>query len=147
MTYAKQHRAGEDDVAGRGLGFVSVFDTSGVFLGRIATRGPLNSPWGLAMAPTGFGRFSGDLLVGNSGDGRIIAYRISDDLRRARFDGVLAGPDRRAIVIDGLWALAFGNNLGAGSTDEFFFAAGPGDEEHGQFGKIHVRALGGACRD
>ncbi|TMB49217.1 MAG: TIGR03118 family protein, partial [Deltaproteobacteria bacterium] len=74
VTYAKQDADREDDVAGPGLGFVDEFDTSGTFLGRVATRGQLNSPWGLAMAPAAFGRFGGDLLVGNFGDGRITAF-------------------------------------------------------------------------
>ena len=81
VTYAKQDAAKHDDVAGRGLGFVDVFSTSGDLMGRVATRGPLNSPWGLAVAPSSFGRFAGDLLVGNFGDGRINAYKMTDQRR------------------------------------------------------------------
>lgn len=139
VTFAQQDVDGEDDVAGRGLGFVSVFDTDGVFLARIGTRGALNSPWGLALAPAGFGRFGGDLLVGNFGDGRILAYRISDDLIGAQPDGALRGADRRPIVIDGLWAINFGNGAAAAPLDSLFFTAGPGDEEHGLFGRIESR--------
>lgn len=139
VTYAKQDAEGEDDVAGQGFGFVSVFDTDGSFIARIATRGLLNSPWGLTLAPPSFGRFGGDLLVGNFGNGTIIAYRLSDDMRRASLDGILIGTNRRPIFIDGLWALAFGNNSGAGSTDTLFFTSGPGDERHGLFGRIEAR--------
>jgi uncharacterized protein (TIGR03118 family) len=139
VTYAKQDEEGEDDVAGQGLGFVDVFDTDGVFLARLATRGPLNAPWGLAMAPESFGRFGGDLLVGNFGDGKIHAFRVSDDLRRATLDGELTGTNHRPISIEGLWGLGFGNNSVAGSSDTLFFTAGPGDEEHGLFGKIEAR--------
>ncbi|HET6373623.1 MAG TPA: TIGR03118 family protein [Candidatus Polarisedimenticolia bacterium] len=139
VTYAKQDADREDDVAGQGLGFVDVFDVQGLLLGRIATRGLLNSPWGLALAPQGFGRFGGDLLVGNFGDGRIVAYELSDDLRRAVFDGLLSGTNGRPVSIEGLWALGFGNNLGAGSSDTLFFTSGPGDEQHGLFGKIEAR--------
>jgi uncharacterized protein (TIGR03118 family) len=139
VTYAKRDPAGEDDVTGPGLGFVSVFDTDGAFLARIGTHGPLNAPWGMALAPAGFGRFGGDLLVGNFGDGRIVAYRISDDLRRAVPDGVLRGSDRRPVVVDGLWAIQFGNGALAAPIDTLFFTAGPGDERHGLFGRIESR--------
>jgi len=139
VTYAKQDPAAEDDVAGPGLGFVSVFETDGRFVARIGTRGHLNAPWGIALAPAGFGRFGGDLLVGNFGDGKIVAYRLSDDLRRAVPDGVLRGSDRRPIVIDGLWAIQFGNGAMSAPTDTLFFTAGPGAERHGLFGRIESR--------
>jgi uncharacterized protein (TIGR03118 family) len=139
VTYARRDAAGEDEVAGPGLGMVSVFDTDGAFLARIATRGPLNAPWGLALAPPGFGRFGGDLLVGNFGGGNIVAYRLSDDLRTANMQGVLSENGGHPIVIRGLWALAFGNDRGAGSSDTLFFTAGPGDEQHGLFGRIEPR--------
>lgn len=139
ITYAKQDEEGEDDVAGPGLGFVDVFDTDGAFLARLVNRGPLNAPWGLAMAPDGFGRFGGDLLVGNFGDGKIHAFRVSDDLRRASLDGELIGTNHRPISIERLWGLGFGNNSVAGPSDTLFFTSGPGDEEHGLFGKIEAR--------
>ena len=139
VTYARIDSEGEDDVAGQGLGFVSVFDTGGAFLARLATRGLLNSPWGLAIAPQSFGRFGGDLLVGNFGSGQILAYRVSGDLRRASLDGVLVGTNHRPIEIDGLWGLGFGNNSGAGSSDTLFFTSGPDDEQHGLFGTIDAR--------
>ncbi len=75
VTYAKQDAAREDEVAGRGLGFVDAFDTQGNLLQRVASRGKLNAPWGIALAPADFGRFSGKLLIGNFGDGKIIAYK------------------------------------------------------------------------
>jgi len=137
VTYAKQDADAEDDVAGRHLGFVDMFDTNGTLLGRVATRGELNSPWGLALAPDTFGTFAGDLLVGNFGNGRIHAYDLS-----AAGGPALAGTLRQdtggAIVIDGLWALGFGNDANAGSSDTLFFTAGPDDETHGLFGKVQV---------
>lgn len=139
VTFAQQDDEGEDDVRGQGHGFVDAFDTDGVLLGRIATRGPLDSPWGLVLAPQGFGRFGGDLLVGNFGGGRIQAYRLTDDFRRANFDGTLTGPDRRPISIAGLWGLVFGNDQGAGTSGTLFFTSGPGEEQHGLFGKIEAR--------
>ncbi len=139
VTFAKRDATGEDDIAGPGLGFVSVFDTDGSFIARIGTRGPLNAPWGMAIAPAGFGRFGGDLLVGNFGDGRIIAYRIADDLRSAFPEGLLRKSDGRPIVIDGLWAINFGNGAAAAPLRTLFFTAGPGDEQHGLFGRIESR--------
>jgi uncharacterized protein (TIGR03118 family) len=121
----------EDEVAGAGLGFVNVFDTSGRFLHRVAARGALNAPWGLALVPQGFGAFSGDLLVGNFGDGRISAY----DPATGNFLGQLANEDGAPIAIDGLWALRFGNGV-TGSPTDLLFTAGIGDEAHGLFGCI-----------
>ncbi len=134
VTYAKQDRDAEDDVAGRGFGFVDVFSTTGKLLHRVAARGALNAPWGLAMAPAGFGRFSGDLLVGNFGNGTINAYTRDRD----HWDhvGILRNSDGGFIRIDGLWALEFGNGGPAGPTTTLFFTAGPDDETHGLFGKI-----------
>ena len=138
VTYAKQDADREDDVAGPGLGFVDEFDTSGTFLRRVATRGQLNSPWGLAMAPAAFGRFGGDLLVGNFGDGRITAFeREPNGSFQSR--GQLRTADGSALTIDGLWALQFGNGTANnGPTDTLFFTAGPDDENHGLFGTIRA---------
>jgi uncharacterized protein (TIGR03118 family) len=135
VAYAKQDEEAEDEIAGPGFGFVSMFDTAGTFLRRVASRGKLNAPWGLALAPAGFGQAGGDLLVGNFGDGRINAYVPTAD---GPFDGQgpLRGADGHPIVIDGLWGIAFGNGAAAGPTTTLFFAAGPGDEEHGLFGSI-----------
>jgi len=136
VSYAKQDAAREDDVAGQGLGFVDAFDTNGVLLGRVATRGQLNAPWGLAQAPAGFGRFGGDLLVGNFGNGDINAYEPQADGSFERV-GQLKQPDGTPIVIDGLWALQFGHGaVNNGPTDRLFFTAGPDDESHGLFGSI-----------
>jgi uncharacterized protein (TIGR03118 family) len=137
VAYAKQDAAGEDEVAGKGLGFVDMFGTDGAFLGRVATRGQLNAPWGLALAPESFGRFGGDLLVGNFGDGQINAYEPEDD-GHFEHEGKLRGPDHKALAIDGLWAIQFGNGAAAGPTDTLFFTAGPDEETHGLFGKIEA---------
>src|SRR5919198_5219747 len=135
VTYAKQDADAKDDVAGQGLGFVDVFDTAGNLLGRVAQHGLLNAPWGLALAPSSFGRFGGDLLVGNFGDGRINAY---EELGNGHFEhrGELRGSDGNPLTIDGLWALEFGTGGTAGPTGTLFFTAGPDDETHGLFGSI-----------
>jgi uncharacterized protein (TIGR03118 family) len=135
VTYAKQDADAADEVAGQGRGFVDVYDTSGNLLGRVAQHGQLNAPWGLAMAPESFGRFGGDLLVGNFGDGQINAYA---ELGNGHFEhrGELRSSDGKTLTIDGLWALEFGNGGAAGPTDTLFFTAGPDDESHGLFGSI-----------
>jgi uncharacterized protein (TIGR03118 family) len=137
VSYAKQDADAEDEVAGQGLGFVDAYDQAGTFLQRVVNRGQLNAPWGMAMAPAGFGPFGGDLLVGNFGDGRINAYAPQADGTYERVDA-LRGADHMPIVIDGLWAIVFGKGALAnnGPTDTLFFTAGPDDESHGLFGTI-----------
>jgi uncharacterized protein (TIGR03118 family) len=104
-------------------------------LERVAQHGQLNAPWGLALAPASFGRFGGDLLVGNFGDGEINAYEELPDGRFAH-RGELRGADGKSLAIDGLWALEFGNGGAAGPTGTLFFTAGPDEESHGLFGSI-----------
>ena len=136
VTYAKQNAARHDDVAGPANGFVNIFDTNGNLIRRLVTRGRLNSPWGLAFAPANFGQFSNDLLVGDFGDGRINVV----DPHTGDFLGQLRDRDNRAITIDGLWGLAFGNGANAGPTDTLFFTAGIDDEAHGLFGSLRHEA-------
>jgi uncharacterized protein (TIGR03118 family) len=135
VTYALQNPAKHDDVAGAGNGFIDVFDTQGHLQSRFASHGTLNSPWGLALAPGAFGKFSNDLLVGDFGDGRINAF----DLHNGVFLGQLADQTGNPITINGLWAIAFGNDALAGASDELFFASGLHDEADGLFGKISAQ--------
>jgi uncharacterized protein (TIGR03118 family) len=130
VTYAKQNAQKHDDVAGLGHGFVDVFDTDGHLLRRLASRGPLDSPWGVARASYAFGPFSGDILVGNFGNGRISVF--DED---GRFIDELHDADGKALVIDRLWTLTLGGGR-ASSSDTLYFSAGPDDETHGLFGTI-----------
>jgi len=136
VTYGKQVPGSGDEQDGRTLGFVDEFDTSGMLVARVASRGVLDAPWGLAMAPSNFGRFGGDLLVGNFGNGKINAYKWSNG------SWMHAGKLRRRsgtiIKIPGLWAIEFGNGGPSGATNQLFFTAGPGDESHGLFGVIEA---------
>lgn len=133
VTYAMQDAAMHDDVAGVGHGFVDVYSPDGMLIQRFARHGLLNSPWGMAVAPVGFGEFSGDLLVGNFGDGHIDAYSLPG----GELLGPLRGVDHRPLTIDGLWALSFGNGAPAnGPTTTLFFTAGPDGETHGLFGTL-----------
>jgi uncharacterized protein (TIGR03118 family) len=133
VSYAKQQPGSDDEQAGPGLGFVDEYSDLGLTVRRVASRGTLNAPWGLAVAPASFGRFAGALLVGNFGDGRIGAYRGHE------FLGLLRDAHGKPIAIDGLWALLPGtaNTGGVGSV---WFSAGPDDEEHGLVGLIGPQA-------
>jgi uncharacterized protein (TIGR03118 family) len=137
VAYAQQDADAEDEVAGPGLGYVDVFDANGHLLRRLISQGQLNAPWGLAIAPKHFGPFSGDLLVGNFGDGAINAY----DPRTGGFRGTLRNKDGNPIKVNGLWALRFGNGV-IGTPQTLLFTAGIADEDHGLFGEIVVRGSG-----
>ena len=131
VTYAKQKLPDKhDDVAGAGNGFVDVFDTDGHLLRRFASRGPLNSPWGVARASFAFGRFSGDILVGNFGNGKINAFDS-----RGNFLSTLRDLNGKPIVIDGLWTVTLGGGRNS-SSDTLYFTAGPNGETDGLFGTI-----------
>jgi uncharacterized protein (TIGR03118 family) len=139
VTYALQDAARHDDVPGPGNGFINKFDLNGNSLGRFASHGTLNSPWGVVLAPAGFGQFGGDLLVGNFGDGRINAF----DPTTSAFLGQLNDGSGNPITIKGLWGLRFGNGGNGGDPNTLYFAAGipgPGGmlEDHGLFGSISV---------
>jgi uncharacterized protein (TIGR03118 family) len=140
VTYAMQNPQKHDDVAGRGSGFVDVFDTDGHLLRRFASRGPLNSPWGVARASFAFGRFSGDILIGNFGDGRINAFDSS-----GRFIDELDDTNGKPLVIDGLWTLTLGGGR-TSSSDTLYFTAGPNGEQDGLFGTI-TPTTGGKSED
>jgi len=139
VTYAKQDAAKKNDVPGNGLGYVDQYSPDGQFVARVASGGrknaPPNAPWGLAMAPSSFGVFSGDLLIGNFGNGRVSAYQDRGGGKWV-FKGQLRHGDQTIVVIDGLWAIGFGNGAASGPATSLYFAAGPGGEAHGLFGSI-----------
>lgn len=137
-TFAKQLGPdAEDDEPGPGNGYVDIFDTDGTMLRRFATRGALNSPWGLAVAPRNFGVFSHALLVGNFGDGRINAY----DILTGKLLGHMTHADGSDLAIPGLWGLTFERDELPEKesffvADRLYFTAGPNDEDDGLFGII-----------
>lgn len=143
VTYAKQ--AAPDFVEedrGPGNGFVDIFDADGALLRRVVTGGDLNAPWGMAIAPKNFGKFSNALLVGNFGDGRINAY----DVLSGEHLGPLASPNGQPIEIDGLWGLDFDQpettDACAFTANRLYFTAGIEDETHGVLGYIRTSSLG-----
>jgi uncharacterized protein (TIGR03118 family) len=148
VSYARQDATNHDDAAGPHRGFVDVFNPDGspALPGgkeRLISRGPLDSPWGLALAPHGFAGLSapnGDpvLLVGNFGDGRINAF----DATSGSSLGQLNDPDGEPIQIDGLWGLSVGNGGSGGAADTVYFTAGLFGESHGLFGSLTTATLG-----
>lgn len=138
VTYAQYTAGNPRETTGAGLGIVSVFNLDGTFVQRLATGGSLNAPWGLALAPAGFGPFGGALLVGNFGDGRITAY----DAATGALMGQLMGPAGTPLSISGLWGLAFGNDASAGKSNQLYLAAGPQGQTHGLFATISYGATG-----
>jgi hypothetical protein len=140
VTYARQDGDRREDVAGVGNGFIDVYTPDGSLVRRFASRGALDSPWGLALAPAGFGPFGGALLVGNNGDGLISAY----DPASGAFLGQVADRHGVPITIPNLWALTFGNGHAGGDSDTLFFAAGVNSDAHGLFGTIQAPGRRGA---
>jgi uncharacterized protein (TIGR03118 family) len=129
VTFALQQAGSIDEAHGPGLGFVDKFSNFGRKVKRIASRGTLNAPWGLAIAPRGFGKFSGALLVGNFGDGRINVFRGD------HFLGQLRNTNNQTIVIDGLWALLPGTRS-TGGVGTLWFSSGPDEENDGLVGQL-----------
>jgi uncharacterized protein (TIGR03118 family) len=132
VSFAKRNPTGPGDDPGLGHGFVDKFDLQGNLLDRVASRGTLDSPWGMAIAPDSFGKLAGDLLVGNFGDGTINVF----DQKTDRFLGKLRGEDGRPLQNDKLWTITPGNGGNGGSANRLYFTAGIGDEQHGLFGSI-----------
>ena len=126
VTFAKRKAGGDDPIEGKGLGYVDVFSTAGVYQTTLVANGALNAPWGLAIAPANFGTFAGSLLVGNFGEGHINAFNPST--------GALVGTlstATKSIQIEGLWQL---DDTGNGSIT---FSAGLSHgEKHGLVGRI-----------
>jgi len=132
VSYAQQDADKEDEVGGNGKGFVDVYTASGDLVRRLAHGKFLNAPWAVTRAPKGFGKLSGSILVGNFGSGKIAAFNA----KNGKFQQMMLNRRGKALVIDGLWGLAFGNGGQSGSAKTLFFAAGIADEAHGLFGTL-----------
>ncbi len=134
VTYAKQDAAKHDDVAGQGHGIVDTYDMSGQVAIRSAQHGQLDSPWGIAIAPTTFGAIAGDILIGNFGNGHVNVFAPD-----GTFVEKLRDAHGQAIVIDGLWALRVGNGGNGGDPGAVYFTAGPNGEQDGLFGRLNAQ--------
>jgi len=133
VAYAKTTADPVEEEQGPGLGYIAEFDLDGRHLRTLGHTRRLNAPWGMAVAPDGFGPFSKRLLVGNFGDGTLVAFGLKSGRQR----GYLRGRDGQAIQIDGLWGLAFGNGASLGRANYLYFTAGPNGEADGLFGSLH----------
>jgi uncharacterized protein (TIGR03118 family) len=137
VSYAKQDASKHDDVGGAGNGFIDEFSTNGFLIRRLVSRGPLDSPWGMTIAPAGFGPFAGDLLVGNFKDGHIHAFTLTGK-HPGRLAGELMDVAGNPVTIGGLWSLQFGTGGQGGDPHTLFFTAGIGHEQHGLFGSLQA---------
>jgi uncharacterized protein (TIGR03118 family) len=132
VEYAKiDPTTGEGQVGPNNSGFVDVYNGNGVLQKRLILGGKLDSPWGVAMAPAGFGQFGGDLLVGNFGNGEINAYDS-----HGKFVGNLTDNAGDPIVIDHLWALQPGDGANGQLSNAIYFTAGINNEADGLFGSL-----------
>jgi uncharacterized protein (TIGR03118 family) len=138
VTFAMQDAAMHDEVTGAGLGYVDVFDMSGNLVTSLVSGGALNAPWGVAIAPAGFGSYAGDILVGNFGDGHINVYSAT-----GASVGALAVNSGGTVAIPGLWALVFGNGDADKPATTLFYTAGFADQTDGVFGTIVPSATTG----
>jgi len=124
-----------DEITGAGLGYVDAFDLNGNLLNRFASAGVLNAPWGIAVAPTGFGSLAGDVLIGNFGDGTINIF-TPNGTSLATSVGALMMSNGGTLSIPGLWSLAFGNGDSDKPITTLFYTAGFADQTDGVFGSI-----------
>jgi len=135
VTYAEQDSAKHDETTGAGLGYVDIFDMSGNFVSRFAAGGVLNAPWGIAVAPSGFGSMAGDVLIGNFGDGAINVF-APNGAGLASSMGPMTINNGESLAIPGLWALVFGNGDPDKPVTTLFYTAGFADQTDGVFGSI-----------
>lgn len=132
VTYAKQDSSLQNEIDGPGLGFVRVYSPTGQRLMQLE-RGPwMNAPWGIAIAPSDFGPYSHDILVGNFGSGWIAVF----DPETGMFLDYLRNKTGSLVWIDGLWALSPGNDAAAGMATTLYFSAGSNHEQGGLFGSL-----------
>jgi uncharacterized protein (TIGR03118 family) len=128
------------DAAPLGSGAVAEFTPTGQLIMSFTDPLHMSSPWALAIAPSSFGAFSCDLLVGNFShdddpalqDAFINAYNPAT----GAYVGTLDDAEGNPILLPGLWQIEPGNDGDAGSSENLYFSAGIGDEQHGLFGFI-----------
>jgi uncharacterized protein (TIGR03118 family) len=138
VAYALKASTGGPTIAA-GDGIVNIFDNNGNFVSRVVSPGGnLNAPWGMAVAPTTFGIFGGDILIGNFGDGVINAY----DPKTFAFLGQLIDSTGKTLSYASLWEIFFGLTAAGATTpsnvNTLYFAAGLASEKHGLLGAINT---------
>jgi uncharacterized protein (TIGR03118 family) len=142
VTWAQQDAMKQDDVKGMARGYVELYDADGHFLQKLASKGVLNAPWGIAVTPWTWGNMSNRLLISNFGDGTINAFRIDNSAGSATAisEGPLDDANGQPLKIDGLWAISFGPGAGGFDSRILYFTAGPMDEMHGVFGMVQMQS-------
>jgi uncharacterized protein (TIGR03118 family) len=134
VMYAKQNGVKSFATVGAGLGYVAIFNLSGTLVKHLASNGPLNAPWGVALAPSTFGAFAGDVLIGNFGDGAINAF----DPNTGNAVGALKDQNGNTIAYPGLWGLIFGNGGSGGDPNALYLLAGGAGQNHGLLASIQA---------
>jgi uncharacterized protein (TIGR03118 family) len=141
VTYALQDARKHTNVGGAGNGYVAMFNLNGSLIANLVSQGPLNSPWGMALAPSNFGPFAGALLVGNFTDGRINAFSATTGAMLGTLDDNNGNP----IAIPGLWSLDFGGGADSEDPGTLYITAGIGGgpnndpvESHGLLASIQA---------
>jgi uncharacterized protein (TIGR03118 family) len=122
VTYAQQNPQKNASVGGAGNGYVAMFSLGGNLISNLIAQGPLNSPWGMAIAPPSFGPFAGALMVGNFSDGSINAFNATT----GTFLGALNDTTGKPIAIPGLWSLSFGSGADSEDPGTLYITAGIG---------------------
>jgi len=145
VTYALHMEDARFETDGPGLGFVDIYSSAGRLLRRLEHGDWLNAPWGVALAPLDFGRFSHDLLIGQfagGGDTQSSGFIAAYDLATGKFDGLLQDASGKPLAINGVWALSPGN-VGPNSSDaaaapaaQMYFTAGPNHGSGGLLGYL-----------
>jgi uncharacterized protein (TIGR03118 family) len=145
VTYALHEEGAQFETDGPGLGFVDIYNSTGRLLQRLEHGDWLNAPWGVALAPLDFGRFSHDLLIGQfagGGDTQSSGFIAAYDLATGKFDGLLQDASGKPVAINGVWALSPGNvspnnnDAAAAPAAEVYFTAGPNHGSGGLFGYL-----------
>jgi uncharacterized protein (TIGR03118 family) len=145
VAYALHEAGSRFESDGPGLGFVDIYSSTGHLLRRLEHGDWLNAPWGVALAPLDFGRFSHDLLIAQfagGGDTQSSGYIAAYDLATGKFDGLLQDASGKPLAINGIWALSPGN-VSPGNSDaaaapaaQIYFTAGPNHGSAGLFGYL-----------
>jgi uncharacterized protein (TIGR03118 family) len=145
VTYVLHQEGAQFETDGPGLGFVDIYSSSGRLLQRLEHGDWLNAPWGVALAPLDFGRFSHDLLIGQfagGGDTQSSGFIAAYDLATGKFDGLLLDASGKPLAINGIWTLSPGNvspsnnDAAAAPATEMYFTAGPNHGSGGLFGYL-----------
>ena len=136
VAYAPLPATGGFAIPGLHNGVIAEFSPTGTFMSNIAVSGLLDDPWGMAMAPSNFGRFSNDLLIGNFGDGKIVGFWQPSN-GKWNYRGLVVGTNHYPLSLGALWSLWFGNGANGAATNTLYYTSGgPDQTKDGLLGAI-----------